>query len=86
MSHNFPCSPQEGKLSQLNPHLLYRQNYTSWDICINSYITVTYPIKQGELRSCIPMWERYISKITEGTHITRVGGPNLWGGISHGHL
>ena len=32
MSHNFPpCSPQGGKISQLNPnHLLYRQNYTRW--------------------------------------------------------
>ena len=27
MSHNFPCSPQGG-----NPHLLYRQKYTRWDI------------------------------------------------------
>ena len=27
MSHNIPCSPQGGKLSQLiKPHLLYRDN------------------------------------------------------------
>ena len=37
MSHSFPCSPQGGKISQLNPmHLLYRQNYTRWDIRMHS--------------------------------------------------
>ena len=33
MNHNFPCSPQGGKISQLNSYLLYRQNYTRWEIC-----------------------------------------------------
>ena len=29
MSHNFPCS-----IITVNPHLLYRQNYTRWDIYV----------------------------------------------------
>ena len=37
MSHHFPCTYPSGReIITVNPHLLYRQNYTRWDICVRS--------------------------------------------------